>query len=316
MKRIGYLMVLGAIGLFSTIEVVSRYLQVHGDTEAPVGALQLAALRFFLGGLFLLPLVALTRGKDVWRAVRTRPLSILLLGAVGVFLTFFLFHRGVASATASSAAVVFSMNPIFTALLAAPVLGERLRPRGWLGIVLGLAGVLAAVTGFRFAGLFSRADFLGNAQVLAAALCWSVYTVSGKRHAENYGGLNVSFLSIAVGSVFFALLLSLQGGWKEMATYSAHSWMWILYLGLVTVGLGYILYFEGMSRVPASRGASLFYIKPVLAVLLARFFLGEKVGWSVFLAAMLVTLGILLVTLPGPDRRERKSEREHPGRVL
>ncbi len=305
MKRIGYLLVLGAIGLFGTIEVVTKYLQAYGHAETPVGALQLAALRFFLGGLFLLPM-AFTRRRVVWIAVRTRPLSVLVLGAVGVFLTFYLFHQGLASATASSAAVVFSMNPIFTAALAAAVLQERLKAGGWLGIVLGLAGALAAVTGFRFEGLFSRAEFLGNVQVLAAALCWSVYTVSGKKHAEDFGGLSVSFLSIVVGSVFFALILSLQGGWKEMATYSARSWLWISYLGLVTVGLGYILYFEGMSRVPASRGASLFYVKPVLAVFLAHLFLGEKIGWPLLLAAVLVALGIILVALPDPAVGTRK----------
>ena len=97
------------------------------------------------------------------------------------------------------------------------------------------------------------------------------------------------------------ILLAVQGGWGELAGYNVRAWTWLLYLGLVTVGIGYILYFEGMRRVPASRGASLFYLKPVLALLFAHFALGEPISYTLLLASVLVASGILLVTFP-PER--------------
>lgn len=291
-------MVLGAIVLFSTIEVVSRYLQAGSRFQGPLEAEQVAALRFMLGGLFLLPVVTAgrKRRRTVFRALRLHLPAMAFLGGVGVFLAFYLFHRGVALSRASSAAVIFSMNPVFTALLASLILGERLRFRGWVGIGLGLVGALAAVTGFRFAGLLAREDFLGHAMVLGSALCWAVYTVYGKRYAGEFGGLTVSLLSIAAGSLFFAIFLTLRGEWKDMAGYHPATWGWLVYLGVVTVGVGYLLYFGGMRRVEASRGASLFYLKPVLALFLARLFLGETVTWTLGLAAVLVALSILLAT--------------------
>lgn len=302
MERRGFLYVFGAIALFSTIEVVSRYLQGGLGTSDPLGANQVAALRFILGGLALLPFaVAGRRGRLAARAMREEPLPLVLLGVVGVFLTFFLFHQGVERASASTAAVVFSGNPIFTSLLAVLLLGERLRAVGWLGIALGFLGALAAVTGFNFSGLFSRDDFIGGILVLFSALTWSAYTVYGKRYSQVYGGLTVSFLSIFAGSAMFALLLVVSGGWGELASYDAGTWGWLLYLGVVTVGLGYLLYFEGMRRVPASRGASLFYLKPVFALLLAHYALGEPVTYALVLATAMVAAGVLLVTLP---RRE------------
>ena len=72
------------------------------------------------------------------------------------------------------------------------------------------------------------------------------------------------------------------------------------------MGIGYILYFEGMRRVPASRGASLFYLKPVLALLFAHFALGEPISYTLLLAAVMVASGILLVTFPSTD--------PHPGK--
>jgi drug/metabolite transporter (DMT)-like permease len=135
--------------------------------------------------------------------------------------------------------------------------------------------------------------------MLLSAVCWSVYTVYGKRYSERYGALAVSLLSMAVGSILLALLLTLQGGWAEMAGYNLPSWFWLLYLGAITVSLGYLLYFEGMRQVPASRGASLFYLKPILALAFAYVALGESISYTLILASVLVAAGILLVTLPG-----------------
>lgn len=293
-ERSGYLLVLAAIVLFSTIEVASKHLQ-SGAQQA--GADQVAALRFFLGSLFLFPFLLLPgKGGTFNRAVRERPWATAALGLVGVFLTFFLFHRAVERSDASTAAVVFSMNPVFTAVVAFFVLRERLGCSGWLGVAVGCLGAFAAITRFDFGSILGRGDLQGGLIMLLSALSWSFYTVYGKKFSEEYGSLTVSFLSMAWGSAAFAVLLFAEGGWSEMAGYSASSWLWILYLGVVTVGVGYLLYFEGMKRVPASRGASLFYLKPVLALVFARVALGESISPTLVFAALLVAAGILLVT--------------------
>jgi len=299
MKRSGYLLICAAIILFSTIEVVSKYLQSGEGAAVKVGAMQVAALRFLLGAAFLLPLILIRHQSGfLVEAMKKDGLPMAILGAMGIFLTFYLLHEGIDNTSASTAAVIFSMNPVFTVLIASLALRERLGPLGWLGVCLGLAGAFVAVTGFRFSGLLSRDDFLGGIMVLASAITWSAYTVYGKKYSERYGSLALSFLSMAVGSLFFVVSLTAGGGWSELAGYNLTGWAWLLYLGVVTVGLGYVLYFEGLRRVPASRGASLFYLKPVLALLVAHAALGEPVTYTLLLASLLVASGILLVTLP------------------
>jgi drug/metabolite transporter (DMT)-like permease len=306
MKRSGYLLITGAIVLFSTIEVVSKYLQSGEGVAIEVGAMQVAALRFMMGAAFLLTLLLLRRqGSFLIASVKKDGLPITLLGAVGVFLTFYLLHEGIDATSASTAAVVFSMNPVFTVLIASLALGERLGLLGWLGVCLGLVGAFIAVTGFEFSGLFARDDFLGSIMILASAVTWSAYTVYGKKYSERYGSLVLSFASMAVGSLLFAIALTIDGGWREMAAYNLTTWSWLLYLGIATVGLGYALYFEGLRRVPASRGASLFYLKPVLAILIASAALGESISYALLIASLMVASGILLVTLP----REKASAR-------
>ena len=318
MKRGGYLLVLGAIVLFSTIEVVSKYLQTGEGAAGQVGPSQVATVRFIFGAAFILVLLVGRReARFMADAVRKDGLPIALLGAVGVFLTFFLLHEGIETTSASTAAVIFSMNPVFTVLIASLVLRERLGLLGWLGVSIGLLGAFAAITGFKFSGLLSRDDFLGSLLVLLAACTWSVYTVYGKRYSERYGSLVLSFLTMAIGSALLAVLLGVQGGWEEMAGYNLRAWAWLLYLGVITVGVGYILYFEGMRRVTASRGASLFYVKPILAVFIAYLALGEPISYSLLLASVMVAAGILLVTLPSETKKNsagdnRAGEGEDP----
>lgn len=312
MKR-GYLLVLGAIILFSTIEVVSKYLQSGEGAAGPVGPSQVATLRFVFGAVFILLLVLGRREtRFLAEAVKKDGLPIALLGAVGVFLTFFLMHEGIETTSASTAAVVFSMNPVFTVLIASLALRERLGLLGWLGVGIGLLGAFAAITGFKLSGLFSRDDFLGSLLVLISAVTWSVYTVYGKKYSERYGSLVLSFLTMVVGSVLLSVLLTVQGGWGEMAGYDLRAWVWLLYLGIITVGVGYILYFGGMRRVPASRGASLFYLKPILAVFIAYLALGEPISYSLLFASLMVAAGILLVTLPR-EAKVKAAVKEGPG---
>lgn len=285
--------------LFSTIEVVSKYLQA-GHAGTRVGSMQVATVRFIFGALFLLPLLAMqnSRRQFVDALSKDSP-RIALLGFVGVFLAFVLFHESIELTKASTAAVIFSMNPVITVLIARFALGERLKWVGWVGVLIGLLGSFIAITGFRFSGLLGKKDFLGGLLMFASAICWSSYTVYGKKYSERYGGLLVSLLSISVGAILFSLLLTLQRGWSQMAYYSVGTWLWLLYLGAVCVSLGYALYFVGLRLVPASRGASIFYVKPILAVIFARILLGETISLTVLLASFLVAAGILLVTLFG-----------------
>lgn len=300
-KRKGYLFVLGAIVLFSTIEVVSKHL--HMETGAGhVGPFQVATIRFVLGAVCLLPLLLLPERRGPAReALKRSWFPLAIMGGFGVFMTFTLFHWALDLARASTVAVIISMTPVFTAVIASLALGERLSALNWTGVLIGLLGAVLATTGLDITGLFSRSDFQGGVLALLATITWAAYTVWGKRYSEQYGGLVLSALTITVGAVMFVVFLAFRGGWGEVIEYSVSSWAWLFYLGVVATGLGYFLYFGGLRYVPASRGASLFYVKPVLAISIAFIFLGEPITVALLIAAFLAAGGVLLVTYEGEN---------------
>jgi drug/metabolite transporter (DMT)-like permease len=73
---------------------------------------------------------------------------------------------------------------------------------------------------------------------------------------------------------------------------------------VAAVGIGYLLYFEGLRRVTASHGTALFYLKPVLATVFAYLILGEPLSAAVLTAAGLAAVGILVVTLQRAEKGE------------
>jgi drug/metabolite transporter (DMT)-like permease len=299
----GYLLVFTAIVLFSTIEVVSKYLQEGYGAAVQVGPFQVATIRFVLGALLLMPL-ALTPGrrKLLAKALGSHSTALLILGVVGVFLTFLLFHWSIDMADASTVAVVISTTPVFTAAMAWLFLKERLSALNWLGVAIGLAGAVIAATELQVADIFRSSDVRGGLLSLAANLTWSLYTVLGKRYSEEYGGLAFSAITMSVGAMAFAAFLALRGGWVQVAGYNAVSWLWLVYLGVVATGVGYYFYFGGLRSVPASRGASMFYFKPVIALVLAFFLLGEEITPVLLVAAFLCAGGVILVTYRGRDK--------------
>jgi drug/metabolite transporter (DMT)-like permease len=80
--------------------------------------------------------------RESWAPLRGRWHHLAIAGTLVNGLTLGAFHVGMVAIDAAVMALVQAMSPLLIALLGGPLLGERLRARQWLGIVLGLGGVL------------------------------------------------------------------------------------------------------------------------------------------------------------------------------
>ncbi|MHB8781677.1 MAG: DMT family transporter [Candidatus Geothermincolia bacterium] len=294
--RRGYSFIALAIVLFSTVEVISKYLQ-EGLAGAPVGKIEIALFRFAFGFATVAAVAGWTgESRRAAQALRQNPGAMLLLGVAGIFLTFLCLHWSLDFTDAAMTAVVFSLNPIFTAGLAVAVLKERSYKALWFGLLLGLVGACVAITRLDFARLADRADVRGGLLALAAASSWSLYTVLGKKYTRRHGPIAVSSVSMGIGFLLFALAALGEGSLGKAASYSVRTWLLLAYLGVGSVGVGYLLYFEGLRWVQASRGTALFYMKPLLATIFAFVLLREPLSAPLVLAVALSACGILITT--------------------
>jgi len=131
MKKVYFFITLAAF-LFGTMEVA---LKIAGSDMDP---LQLTFLRFFIGGIVLIPAAA-GEMKSKKTKIRRQDLGrLLLLGIICIPVSMVLFQLGVDGSNASTAAVIFSVNPLFTMILAHFFAGESMNRNKGIAFFLDL----------------------------------------------------------------------------------------------------------------------------------------------------------------------------------
>ncbi|MFO7897922.1 MAG: DMT family transporter [Planctomycetota bacterium] len=282
-----YLAIVITIVLYSTVEVVSKFV-THVDPNL------LAFLRFFPAGLIILAI-----GRKQFGRVSLRDLAgLAVLGLVGVTFTFAAYHKGLTleHLKASTAATIFSVNPVFTSLAAVFLLSEPLTRRRLAGVLLGVAGIY--VVGFGFEPIrFATAK--GPLLMAAAQVTFGIYVAGGKKYVARYGPFFVNGIIFVVGSIFFVPMI---GDWS-LARMSAPTLLWVIYLSLFATGLAYVLYLYGLNKVPTAAGTSIFYLKPVLASILAVAALGETLRLHFFVGLVIIFLSLTLTLWRGGAER-------------
>ena len=135
MKYKGYILLAVTILMFSTLEVVT------GTLKNLINPLQLTFLRFFIGGVVMLPLIIKKRekvqGKDL--------LFFLALGILNMFISMGSLQYAITMGKASTAAILISSNPIFVMLFSSIILKEKVTYNRVVCILLGIAGITLIV---------------------------------------------------------------------------------------------------------------------------------------------------------------------------
>lgn len=304
MKR-GYWYIILTAVIFSTMEIALK--EVSGSFHP----LQMTFTRFLAGGLFLIPFAARTlkkKGASLgWKDIP----GFLLLGFVGMVLSMSVYQMSVKEVPASVVAVLFSSNPIFTAVLAFFMLKESIRRNQIAALLLEIGGILAIINPFHI----SLSPY-GVLLAMISTLLFAVYGVMGKQRCARFGGVVVTCASFLCGSaeMLFMILFSrlpmvnkwLAGSGLELFAniplLSGYSWKtlpWMLMICIVNTGLGFACYFKAMEETSAQETSLVFFLKPVLAPVFAFFILGEVISWNMGLGIAFILIGSLLALLPG-----------------
>ncbi len=199
-----------------------------------------------------------------------------------------------AGINAGVAALIVGVQPLLTAVLVGPLLGERLHLRQWLGFVFGIAGVFLVVFG-KFDA--DGQQPLGLALCIAALLAISIGTVYQKRYCAGMdlvSGSLVQFVAAALFAGVFVLLLDEAPIRWQPTFWFALLWLClVLSIGAITVLMWLI------RRGAASRVASLFYLVPPLVAVEAWLLFGETLDQVAMAGMALCVAGVWLVLRAG-----------------
>ncbi|MWV38746.1 DMT family transporter [Natrialba sp. INN-245] len=251
-----------------------------------------AALRFDVAAVVFAGIV-LAMGLE-WRP-RTNAdwIAIGVGGGLLVGAHFALLFLGQSYVSSAVSAIVMSLIPILTPPLALAVLPRaRVRAPAVLGLVVGLAGIVAIAT----AGGSLDGQALGIGLLLAAALSFAVGSVILERTERTLSTMSLQAWAMAVGAVLLHAL-SLAHPGEHIASVSAATPATvgaIAYLGLVSTAGGFLLYFALLERVGATEASLINYAAPVVAVVVGWVVLGEAVTLTTIVGFALILVGFAL----------------------
>jgi drug/metabolite transporter (DMT)-like permease len=220
--------------------------------------------------LLVLTMLVLRRS---WGALRGRWLHCALAGVLVNTVLLDPAHVAMTRMNAAPIALIQTLNPLLTAMLAWPLLGERLRPWQVVGLALGMAGVVLII-GLAAVRSPVQLDLaLLSATGVLGLVGGTLYFARFCRGVPMLEGATVQFLAAAAAGLLAMLLFETpRGDWTPAAVASA---VW----NAIGVSLGSMaLYLLMLVRGTAARATANFYLVPGTAALLAWLLLGERLA--------------------------------------
>ncbi len=291
---------------FITILIWST-LEVSGKLLSPdVTPYAITAWRFLIGGLLLLPFAL--KSSDEYE--KPGPKGILHLGFLGFFnvcLSMLILQLSVYYGKASVSAIILSINPLFVAIFAGLILKEKMDKTDVLALIVGILGILVLVLGEVEMDNSKYLNLpLGVVLAIVAALTFGLYTVLTKSAVQKYGNIRANAISFLLGSASLFVYNFITSK-DSLISFSFSNFAVMAYMGLFITGIAYLLYFEGMKNIGASKASMYFFLKPMFATLLAWLLLGESLHGIQILAVMLIVLAMLIPRFSFLKSKTKKS---------
>ncbi len=290
-------MAIAAIVTASLLWSVTYLIRKHVALE--LGPFTVTFIEAFSGAV-LTALIYRIRPRAAVKLVKSGGWMAILMGLFGVTIANSALVYGFRFIDLGIASILEKTQPIFTVILAAAFLNEKLsRP----SMLLGLCGLVGAViiVPFSFGDAASLDGFtwqtgLGVAAVILAAITWAAAGVLGRKLAvDEMGPANMAFMRAAVGA-FTCLPLMLIFEAPHIDFHAASSAYALAGLnGLIDSAICYVLYYRGMKYIKAGTTSIIEILTPAGAVFLGVTVLGEhlslrQIGGAVIVLASVTAL--------------------------
>jgi drug/metabolite transporter (DMT)-like permease len=258
------------------------------------------AIRFSTSSLFLLVVLWL-RERSI--SVQRKDLArFVMLAIVGNTVYQLFFINGIALTTATNSSLILATTPIFIILFGSFLNVEKITSRIVQGVILSFLGVVLIVLGGGSSLTFSDQSLLGDLLIVANPICWSIYTVLSKPMLKEYSPLKLTAVTMAIGAVPLVVIGIPSLGTQNWASISVNAWLGLAFSSFLAIGIGYVLWYTGVSRIGSARTSLYDNLVTVFAVASAWVLLSESMTAIQIAGAVLVFVSLYIV------RRKRRGK--------
>ena len=191
---------------------------------------------------------------------------------------------------AALSALVVGLQPLLTSTIANRLLGERVAPRQWVGLVLGLSGVYLVVKEKATVGAATPLAWIAAVVGLVAITIGTVYQ---KRFGSGIDWRPAMFIQYAAAGILFALgATAFETRTVRWTPEFLFALGWLVFV--LSFGAIWLLYFL-IRRAAATRVVSLFYLTPPVTALMAWSLFGERLAPLALVGMAVCVAGVFLV---------------------
>ena len=254
-----------------------------------------ALLRYFVALAALLFAARWLEG-GLPRLTRRQVIGTLLLGATGILAYNLFFLGALARLPASRTSLIIALNPVVTIAAASLLLGERMNPRRWFGVVVALAGVWIVVSRGDVLGSVTGSVGVGELLMFGGVCSWAAYTLIGRHVLRGLTPLAATTYASLWGTAMLAVVAAPDLRGLSLADLTPPVVLSALYLGVLGTSVAFVWYYQAVQRLGASRTVIFNNLVPVFGATFGVLLLGEPLLPSMLLGGAVAVAGVMLVS--------------------
>jgi drug/metabolite transporter (DMT)-like permease len=256
---------------------------------------QLVSLRFLPTILIFGPVIVVKLIRDKKRIAWKDLGYLTFTGFFAVIVYNFSLNTGQTYLPASLASIVIALNPASIAIIASYWLKEKSSKATWLGLVIGLTGILVVILGRNGTPEIQLRNLIGVGITLFAPISWGIFTTGMRLESPKYGALFATTVAITIGSI--PLLFTINRDLINVVS-NASSELIIssLFLTLGCTVYGFVAWSIVLKRIEAAKVGALIYFVPIVATTGSIWLLKEKIDLPLILGGIVVLLGVSIAT--------------------
>lgn len=286
------MLLMGTELLWGTIGISGRMIFERSD----LNAFQVSWLRTMFATPFCLLIGMRLVGPKLFR-IPPRDFGILSVLTIGIYASQASYLIGVDQIGVSVATLICLCSiPVMVTLYSVVVQGEHLTGAlsvALIGAVIGTAMVTLSDGGSSGNGTVAA----GVAAALFAGATGAMYNLGSRAFVQRYHPITALALGFPVNLVVFAFVM--RG--VDLGSLSLTVWLLLLYLGVGTQGIAYLMFQWGLQTESATVASIMSLLEPVTAAFLAWVLLGETLGWIGLMGSGLLLAALILLTV-SPQR--------------
>jgi drug/metabolite transporter (DMT)-like permease len=254
----------------------------------------LVMLRMAISAVVILGLYPLLLRRD-WRIPREAWPRVAVMGVVGYVISISAQFLGTKLAGAALGSLITTASPLFTVIITAMLGLEKVAPRAWFGLGLGLVAI------YLLSNVEQGSSFSGVLWLVLASVTWGILGVIGGQTVAKLDAFVVTGWASVIGAIGTMILLPLETAPIRWEAIDLPVILGVLYLGIVSTAVAFALWVYGVSRAGSVLSGIAFFAQPIVGSLLGALLLGEQLGPNFAIAAALLVVAAWLAR-PHPTR--------------